>query len=66
MLIFMSHAAGVCRGGECCDNQDGRQQPRDGDGPELSALRVGRPQGHLRQHAQGDGVHARPGDASRH
>lgn len=46
--------AGVCTALQRGHNQDGREQPGHGDGPELSALPVRRPAHHLREHAQGD------------
>ena len=55
-LIVCLLAAGVCGCRQRSGDQDGRQQPGDGDGTQRAALPVRRPQGHLREHAQRNGV----------
>jgi len=57
---------GVCGGGECLGDEDGRQQPGHGDGAQLPALPVPRATHHLREHAQGDGLHPHTHPEPRH
>lgn len=57
-LCWLAGIAGVCGYWERSSNQDGRQQPGHGHGPQLSTLWVGRSSHYLWEHAQGDGLSA--------
>lgn len=45
---------GICSAIQRGYNQDGREQPGHGDGPQLPSMPVRRSADHLREHAQGD------------
>lgn len=58
MYYCFLNPLGVCETRECDSDEDGRQQSCDGDGSKLSSLPVKRPEGHLREHEEGDGFHS--------
>lgn len=49
--------SGFCCPRKCCGHQDGREQPGNGDGPELSAMWKWWPQSDIWEYPEGDGLY---------